>query len=165
MQPTGDNNMYQIVQIPRTTVIRSELTHDVRIVRMNATHSPAAITSWLGDSVSWWEGETLVVETKYFSPSSRLRSNSRFLFLVSPQTTVIERLTRVSDKELNYVFTVSDPTYYSRAWTGETHLLRSNDKMFEFACHEGNYSMRNVLESARERDGKGPSNVTPASAN
>ena len=67
--------------------------------------------------------------------------------IVSPQTIVIERFTRVSDRELNYVFTVTDPTYYTRLWTGETHLLRSTKRMFEFACHEGNYSMRDMLEA------------------
>jgi hypothetical protein len=104
------------VQTPTTTAIVSETIHDARIIRMSGTHSPAVITSWLGDSVGWWEHDT----------------------------------TRVSDYELNYIFTVSDPTYYTRSWTGETHLLRSKHKMFEYACHEGNYSMRNILEAARQ---------------
>jgi hypothetical protein len=78
--------------------------------------------------------------------------NGRYLLLVSPKTIVIERFTLVSDQELNYVFSVSDPTYYTRSWTGETHLLRSKDRMFEVACHEGNYSMRNILEAARAHD-------------
>ena len=152
MQPNPEGNFYQFVQTPGTTVIMSEVGHDARIVRMNSTHSPAAITSWLGDSIGWWEKDTLVVETKYFAPNSAVRMNSRYLFLVSPQTTVIERFTRVSEHELNYVFIVTDPTYYTRSWTGETHLLRSKDRMFECACHEGNYSMRNILEAARIRD-------------
>jgi hypothetical protein len=164
MQPTGDANMYQIVQIPGTTVIRSELIHDVRLIRMDAIHSSATITSWLGDSVGRWEGDTLVVETKYFSPSSAIRLNARYVFLVSPQTVVAERFTRVSDKELNYIFTVTDPTYYTRPWTGESHWLRSNDKIYEFACHEGNYSMRNVLEAARANGAKESTDVTPATA-
>jgi len=70
---------------------------------------------------------------------------------------VTERFTRVSDRELNYVFTVSDPTYYTRPWTGETHLLRSAQRMFEFACHEGNYSLRDMLEAARASE----SSTTP----
>jgi hypothetical protein len=153
MQPTLDGNMYQFVQTPATTVIVSELIHDARMIRMNGTHSPPALTSWLGDSIGWWEQDTLVVETKYFSPSSAVRMRGRNnVFLVSPQAIVIERFTRVSDGELNYVFTVSDPTYYTRPWTGETHLLRSTKRMFEFACHEGNYSMRDMLEAARAND-------------
>jgi hypothetical protein len=152
MQPNPEGNFYQFVQTPDTTVIVSEVSHDARIVRMNSRHSPAAIASWLGDSIGWWEKDTLVVETKYFAPNSAVRMNSRYLFLVSPQTTVIERFSRVSDHELNYVFSVSDPTYYTRSWTGETHFLRSKDRMFEGACHEGNYSMRNILEAARTHD-------------
>jgi hypothetical protein len=155
MQPTIDGNMYQFVQTPATTVIVSEYIHDARIIRMSGTHSPPALTSWLGDSIGWWEKDTLIVQTKYFSPSSAIRLRTRDnIFFVSPQTTVIERFTRVSDKELNYVFTVSDPTYYTRPWTGETHLLRSNARMFEDACHEGNYSLRDMLEAARAQDAK-----------
>jgi hypothetical protein len=120
MLPTIDNNLYQFVQTPATTVIVSELIHDARIVRMNGAHSPAALTSWLGDSIGWWEKGTLVVETKYFSASSAARIRARDVLLVSPQTTVIERFTRISDSELNYVFTVTDPTYYTRPWTGDT---------------------------------------------
>jgi hypothetical protein len=161
MQPTGDANMYQIVQIPGTTVIRSELIHDVRLIRMDAIHSPAEITSWLGDSVGRWDGKTLIVETKYFSPSSAIRLNARFAFFVSPTTLVIERFTLVSAKELNYVFTVSDPVYYTRPWTGETHWLRSDAKIYEFACHEGNYSMRDMLEAARAHDLKASSTTLP----
>jgi len=154
MQPNLDGNIYQIVQTPSVTVIVSEFIHDARIIRMNETHSPAAVTSWLGDSIGWWEKDSLVVETKYFAPNSSIRLNARYVFFVSPGTTVTERFTRVSDHELNYVFTVTDPNYYTRPWTGETHLMRSNTRMFEDACHEGNYSMRNILEAARAQDAK-----------
>jgi len=164
MQPNLDANIYQFVQTPATTVIVSEWAHDARIIRMNGTHSPATITSWLGDSKGWWEKDTLVIETKYFAPSSAVRLNARYIYFVSPQTVVIERFTRVSDNELNYVFTVSDPTFYTRPWTGETHLRRSKDRMYEYACHEGNYSMRNILEAARANDAKESTNLTPASA-
>jgi hypothetical protein len=154
MQPKPESNLYQFVQTPATTVILSEFINDARIIRMNATHSPAAVTSWLGDSVGWWEHDTLVVETKYFAPNSAVRQNAQYVFLVSPETIVIERFTRVSKDELNYVFSVRDPTFYTRTWTGEAHLLRSNDRIFECACHEGNYSLRNELEAARAQDAK-----------
>jgi len=152
MQPTADNNMYQIVQTPATIVIMSEFIHDARMIRMNSTHSPAVITSWLGDSIGWWEHDTLVIETKHFSPGSAFRLGVRHLFLVSPQAMVIERFTRVSRDELNYVYTVNDPAHYTRPWTAETHWMHSNGRMFEFACHEGNYSMRGMLEAARSHD-------------
>jgi hypothetical protein len=162
MQPNPEGNYYQFVQTPDTTVILSEVTHDARIVRMSSTHSPAAITSWLGDSIGWWEKDTLVVETKHFAANSALRMNARYFFLVSPQTTVMERFTRVSGNELNYVFTVTDPTYYTGAWSGETHLLHSSEKLYENACHEGNYFMRDVLEAARAQDTKAPTTIPPA---
>lgn len=152
MIPNNDGNLYEIVQTPAMTVIVSESVHDARMIRMNSSHSPAQITSWLGDSIGWWEGDVLVVETRFFAPHSAVRMNSRSFFLVSPQTVVRERFTRVSDQELNYVFTVSDPNYYTRPWTGETHLLRTRDKVFEYGCHEGNYSMRNIFEAARLKD-------------
>jgi hypothetical protein len=157
MQPNPEGNYYQFVQTPDTTVIRSEVTHDARLVRMNSTHSPAAITSWLGDSIGWWEKDTLVVETKHFAANSALRMNARYFFLVSPHTTVMERFTRVSDNELNYGFTVTDPTYYTQPWTGETHMLHSSERMYESSCHEGDYFMRDVLEAARAKDRKEPS--------
>jgi hypothetical protein len=140
------------------------MIHDVRMIRMHGTHSPPELTSWLGDSVGWWEKDTLVVETKYFSASSAIRLRGRDALLVSPQTTVIERITRVSEHELSYVFTVSDPTYYTRPWTGESHFLRSNSRIYEFACHEGNYSMRDMLEAARAQDLKEAGTAAPASA-
>jgi hypothetical protein len=165
MQPTADNNLYQIAQTPATIVIMSEFIHDARMIRMNATHSPAVIRSWLGDSIGWWEHDTLVIETKNFSPGSALRLGVRHLFLVSPQAIVTERFTRAARDELNYVYTVNDATHYTRTWTAETHWLRSNDKMYEVACHEGNYSMRGMLEAARSHDVEEASTRAPAKPN
>jgi hypothetical protein len=154
MQPTADSNYYQIVQTTDVLLIVSELIHDARIVRMNSKHAPATITSWLGDSIGWWEGDTLVVESKNFSVNSITRMSGRMVTFVSPQTIVVERFTRVSTDEINYVFTVEDPTYYTRRWTGETHLMHTNDQMYEFSCHEGNYALRYMLEAARLNDSK-----------
>jgi len=149
-------NMHQIVQTKDTIVFFSESMHDARIIRLNAKHAPAAVTSWLGDSVGWWEGDTLVVETKYFTSSDTGRAVPFVLYYVSPETTVTERFTQVSDNELSYIFTVDDPVYYTQPWTGETHFLRSDDRMFEYSCHEGNYSLTNILQGARVRDGQWP---------
>jgi hypothetical protein len=146
-------NLRQIVQTPHAVVIVSEVMHFARIVRVNATHAPAAVTSWEGDSIGWWEGDTLVVETKHFTPSDIGRiAGATITFQVSPGTTVTERITRMSDDELNYVFTVDDPAYYLQPWTGETHLMRTNDNLLEYACHEANYSMRFILQGGRARD-------------
>jgi hypothetical protein len=148
--PAAD--LRQIVQTPRAILIASEELHETRIIRMNAQHAPAAIVSWLGDSIGWWEGETLVIETRYFTPTSAARGGPASLFFVGPGTSVTERITRVSRDELRYEFTVDDPTYYTRPWKGETRFGRSDERMFEYACHEGNYSLAYALMSARAID-------------
>jgi hypothetical protein len=148
--PAAD--LRQIVQTPGSIVISSEELHEARIVRMNAQHAPAAVTSWLGDSIGWWEGQTLVIETRHFAPTSAVRAGPASLFIVGPETIVTERITRVSDAELSYAFTVEDPAYYTRPWGGESRFGRSNDPMLEYACHEGNYSLGYALMSARALD-------------
>jgi hypothetical protein len=148
--PAAD--LRQIVQTPNSIVIASEELHEARVIRMNAKHTPAAVVSWLGDSVGWWEGETLVIETKYFAPTSGTRGGPSGVFFVGPDTTVTERITRVSPDELSYVFTVQDPTYYTQPWKGETRFGRSDERMLEYACHEGNYSLPFALMSARALD-------------
>lgn len=151
-------NLHQIVQTPAAVLIQSEWNRDARIVRMNARHNPATMTSWLGDSVGRWDGDTLVVETRYFSAASRLRFTVNIYFLVSPATVVVERFTRTADHELSYEFTVTDPTWYTTTWKGRNHLRRSRETIFEFACHEGNYALRFVLQGMREREaGQSPS--------
>jgi len=145
--PAAD--LRQFVQTPQFIAIASEELHEARIVRLNAQHGPAAVVSWLGDSIGWWEDATLVIETKYFAPTSAARGGPSSLFFVGPDTTVTERITRVSADELSYVFTVEDPTYYTQPWKGETRFGRSSDQLLEYACHEGNYSLGNALMSAR----------------
>jgi hypothetical protein len=142
--PAGD--LRQIVQTSNAILIASEELHEARVVRMNAKHAPAAVTSWLGDSIGWWEGDTLVIETTQFAPTSATRAGPNSLFFVSAQTIVTERIRRVADDELSYTFTVNDPTYYTRDWHGETRFKRSDFTLLEYACHEGNYSLGYVLQ-------------------
>jgi hypothetical protein len=142
--PAGD--LRQIVQTSNTIAIVSEELHEARVIRMNAKHAPAAITSWLGDSIGRWEGDTLVIETTHFAPTSATRAGPASLFFVSPQTLVTERIRRIAADELSYSFTVNDPTYYTTAWHGETRLKRSTARLLEYACHEGNYSLTYVLQ-------------------
>jgi hypothetical protein len=146
------SDLRQIVQTRDAIVIHSEELHEARIIRMNARHGPAALVSWLGDSIGWWEGETLVIETKYFAPTSAERAGPASVFFVGPDTTVTERITRVSQDELSYVFTVEDPTYYTRPWKGETRFGRSDEPILEYACHEGNYSLTYALMGGRATD-------------
>jgi hypothetical protein len=143
------DNLHLIIQTAETVVFFSEWLHEARVIRMNAGHAHHAITSWLGDSIGWWEGDTLVVETRYFTPSDKARTSPSGIFLVSPATIVTERLTRISHEEMNYRFTIEDPTWYERPWMGETHFMLSDQRILEAACHEGNYNMRFMLEAAR----------------
>jgi hypothetical protein len=144
------SNIHQIIEAPSAVVIASESMHDVRIVRLDGSHVHPHVVSWSGDSIGWWQGDTLVVETRHFAPTSRARSFPFATYFVSPATTIVERFTRTSSEQLRYVFTISDPEFYTRPWTGETLLVRSAARSFEDACHEGNYSLRFILEAARQ---------------
>ena len=136
------NNLKQIVQTRDTVMILNEMVHDVRFIRMNATHLPQNIRKWLGDSIGRWEGDTLVVETTNFTDKTQFNGSSDAL-------KVTERFTRVDDKTLLYRFTVEDPTTWDRPWTGEYPWIASSEPMYEYACHEGNYSLESILKGAR----------------
>jgi hypothetical protein len=145
-------NLHQIVQTADYFVFVSEVVGAARVVRLNSQPAPAAITSWLGDSIGRWEGDTLIVETRGFTPSDHFRMGSTGDFLVTPRTVVTERFARAAPDTIDYTFTVEDSTYYTRPWTGESHFLRRDEPLLEFACHEANYSLVHILEGARERD-------------
>lgn len=150
MLAIGFTNMHQIVQTRDAVVFFSESLHEARIMRFGARHPPPAITSWPGASVARWDGDTLEVETRNFKPEQ----NRSTEFLISTETVIVERFARVSHDELSYVFTIADPAYYTQPWTGETLYRRSDQPIFEDACHEGNYSIRHILEGGRVRDGQ-----------
>jgi hypothetical protein len=139
------NNLHQIVQTPDSVMILTEMVHDARIVRMNGKHLPPTIRKWMGDSIGWWEGDTLVVETTNFTDKTRFRGSS-------PDLKVTERFTRVDAKNLKYRFTIEDPTTWTRPWTGEYTWPATDERIFEYACHEGNYAMANILKGARLRE-------------
>jgi hypothetical protein len=145
----------QIVQTLDAVAILSEMNHDVRIVRLaptpaRAKHAPAAIQPWMGDSIGWWEGDTLVVETTNFHPQEAHRA----YYLIASGARVTERFTRMSATELRYVFEVDDPVNYRQAWRGEMPFRTDTGPIYEYACHEGNYSMTNILAAARKADGE-----------
>jgi hypothetical protein len=164
------NNLHKIVQTPNTVLILNEMVHDARIVRMNAQHLPKHIRKWMGDSVGRWEGDTLVVDTTNFnadqirfaveaSPGRRLlfveslgsKSQDR-LSGPSQDLHVIERFTRVANNALLYRFTVEDPATWVAPWTGEYTWPSTNQQIYEYACHEANYALENVLRGARRRE-------------
>ena len=136
------NNHKRIVQGEDTVVILVEMVHDARIVRMNAEHDPPEIRKWLGDSIGWWEGDTLVVETTNFRDRPAFGQGSENM-------TVTERFGRIDADTLLYNFTVEDSTVWSAPFTGEYVWPRSDNKMFEYACHEGNYALEGIMRGAR----------------
>ena len=142
MLPALYNNMKQIVQTKDHVMILVEMVHDARIIRMNAEHDPPEIRKWLGDSVGHWEGDTLVVDTTNFSDQPALSGASRNLH-------VVERFTRIDADTLLYKFTVEDPTVWTVPWSGEYTWPSSKNRVYEYACHEANYSFSGILRGAR----------------
>ena len=140
----------RIVQTRDHIALHMEYGDDLRIVPIGAAHVPGVIKSQLGDSVGHWEGDTLVIETVGQPEANRFHNFPTLL--VSGDATVIERLTRVSADELDYQFTVVDPKVYSGPWLGEFAWYRSNQRTYEHACHEGNYSLPNILAGARHEE-------------
>jgi hypothetical protein len=139
------NNLHQIVQTPDRVMILTEMVHDARIVRIGGTHPPKTLTRWLGDSIGHWEGDTLVVETTNFTDNTRFMGSTEHL-------RVVERFTRVDARTLRYQFTVEDPKTWTRPWTAEYTWPITNDLMYEYACHEGNYALGNILRGARLKE-------------
>ncbi len=139
------NNLKQIVQTRDTILILNEMVHDARVIRMNAQHLPSTIRKWMGDSVGHWEGDTLVVDTTNFTDETQFRGASKDLH-------VIEYIRRSDEHALVYRFTVDDPSTWDRSWTGEYSWVATDDHIYEYACHEGNYSLAGVLRGAREGD-------------
>jgi hypothetical protein len=143
MLPTLYNNNYQIVQTADAVMIVSEEIHDVRIIRMNATHVAPEVRKWLGDSIGRWEGDTLVVETTNFTDQTRFRGSSRDL-------KVTERFTRVDANNILYKATMEDASTWTKPWTLELPFAAIKGPIYEYACHEGNYAIEDILRGARK---------------
>jgi hypothetical protein len=141
--PNIYNNHKRIVQSPDHVMILTEMIHDARIIRMNASHRPAHIRTWLGDSVGHWDGDVLVVETTHFNATPALSGADENL-------RVEERFERLDATTLRYSFVVEDASVWSAPWGGEYAWNSSTGKVYEFACHEGNYALRNVMSGARQ---------------
>jgi hypothetical protein len=141
------DNIRQIVQTRDHVVIYTQEGGDTRIIRFGAKHGPDIGNSYLGDSIAHWEGDELVVETVYARHNAQpYRTNPQ---VVRPQSRIVERFRLVSRNEVLYRFTIEDPVVYTRAWTGEYSLHREAGGSYEFGCHEGNYSLTNILRAAR----------------
>jgi hypothetical protein len=144
MLPIAYNNHYQIVQTPTHVMILVEMVHDVRMIPIDG-RPHGTMRRWLGDSVGRWEGDTLVVDTINFKPQVNFRGSSENLH-------VIERFTRVDANTILYKFTIDDPTTWTKQWSGEIPLRATDERLYEYACHEANYGLEGVLRGARAQD-------------
>ena len=146
--------MYQLfhgfVQTAETIAIVSEEVGGRRVIHLDGRSRPDAIRSFGGYSVGRWEGDTLVVETTHYSDANPERASTGRPMLISSEARVTERFTRTSETELNYQYSVDDPTYYTEPWRGEFSFIREHsDQLYEYACLEGNYSMVGALRGQR----------------
>jgi hypothetical protein len=139
------NNLKQIVQTPTQIMILNEMVHDARVIRMDDKHLPSTIRRWNGDSIGRWEGDTLVVDTTNFTSKTQFNGSS-------DQLHVVERFRRADPKTLIYRFTIEDPATWDRSWTGEYPWVATKENLYEYACHEGNYSLENMLKGARLKE-------------
>jgi hypothetical protein len=152
MMNTGFNAHYQILQTKDHVAIEVEMNHDVRIVRLtDRTHPSEGVRPWMGDSVGWWEGDTLVVETTNLNPKGIVGSLGGG-FAYGAKTKIVERFTRTAKDQMFYEFRVEDPDYFKQPWRGEMPMRAAKGPIYEYACHEGNYSLANALSGAREEE-------------
>jgi len=140
------NNNFQIIQGADHVAIVNEMIHEVRMIPLDGRpHVGDGIRQWQGDSRGQWDGDTLVIETTNFTDRTNFRGSHENLHLV-------ERLTRMDADTLLYEFTVEDPTVWTQPWSVAVPMIRNTELMYEYACHEGNYGMTNLLNGARVQE-------------
>ena len=153
--PGPYNNLVQLVQSPGHAVIVNEMVHDARIVPLDSRpHLGGAFRFWSGDSRGRWDGNTLVVETRNFTDHGT--ATFGLPGLIDRNLRLVETFTRMNDKVLMYRFTVNDPTVWTRSWSAEVPMTRVDGVVMEYACHEGNYGLANILSGARAEEGRPP---------
>jgi hypothetical protein len=163
MMPTGYNMGTQIFQSPGYVVIRNEMIHETRIIPLDRRpHISGRIRSYIGDSRGHWEGGTLVVETTNTNGTVGLTRNGNTT-PASEQLRITERFTRIAHDTLQYEATIEDPVIWTRSWKVSLPFrLQPDYGMFEYACHEGNYGMRNILSGARAGEARGGASIPPS---
>jgi hypothetical protein len=145
MLPVLYNNHYQIVQTKDTITILVEMVHDARVIRLNSEHVPTAIRKWMGDSIGRFEGESLIVETTNFTSKEGFRG-------ATEDRKVTERFTRVGPETINYRVTIEDPASLTQPWSAEYPFYLTDERIYEYACHEGNYALPGILAGARQEE-------------
>ena len=153
MIPGPDASVFQFVQTPGALAIVCEKYHEVRIIPIDTPLPPRLLPSWPGTSAGRWEGDTLIVETAGFRPGVTDRGQR---LVVSEATRVVERFTRTGPAEIRYVFDVTDPVLFSRPWRGEAIFRPAKGLIYEYACHEGNYALADILAIARQEEAAKP---------
>jgi hypothetical protein len=156
MFPYRYNSNYQIIQTKDTLVVHAEMIHDTRIIPLDGRpHLPRSMRLWLGDSVGHWEGSTLVVDTTNFKDTGGFFGDAGGVFGWDENLHVVERFSLLDSNAIWYKFEVNDPSAYTRPWKGELTLERTRGPIYEYACHEGNYALVNLLRtSQREKSGR-----------
>jgi hypothetical protein len=153
MIPYIYNSNYQIVQTGHELMIHAEMIHDTRIIRLDRqSHLSSGVRLWLGDSVGHWEGGTLVVDTTNFNDGGGFFGDAGGMFGSDRNLHVVERFSMRDANTILYRFEVDDPTAFTRPWKGELTMARSAGPIFEYACHEGNYALPNLLNGFRARE-------------
>jgi hypothetical protein len=146
MNPSAYNNNMQLFQTADHIVILNEMVHDSRIIPLDGSaHLPSDVRQWTGDSRGRWDGDTLVVETRNFTAKTSFRGSG-------PEMRLVERFTRADADTLVYEYTVSDPASFAQPWSVRTAMRKSDSQVYEYACHEGNYGMQNLLVAARDAE-------------
>jgi hypothetical protein len=155
MFPAGYNNAYQILQIPGAVVILYEMIHETRVIPLDGRpHLPSRVRQWNGDSRGHWEGNTLVVDTTNYNGKGWIGTSAATLRIKGiPQSEalhVVERFTRVDPGTIDYRVTIDDPNVYAKTWEVRIPLSQEKDyRIYEYACHEGNHAVENVLSGGR----------------
>jgi hypothetical protein len=142
----------QVIQTRDHVILHQDYGGEARIIPLTDRHKSINFRHPLGDSIARWEGETLVIETVNPHFADRVRFGP--VILLSPRSKITEKLTRLSERELLYQYTIEDPGIYTAPWLAEYSFYRSTDRMYEFACHEGNYSLPNIMRAARVADAR-----------
>jgi len=155
MLPYSYNSNYQIVQTNDTVLVHAEMIHDARIIHLDGRpHAPARLRSWLGDSIGRWEGDTLVVDTTNFNDGNGFYGDAGGNFGWDRNLHLIERFRLFDADTLLYQFEIDNPTAFTQRWKGELTMTRSTEPIYEYACHEGNYSLSNMLRGFRAAERK-----------
>jgi len=153
MLPGGYNNNYQIVQVPGSVLLLSELMHEVRVIPLDGRpHISRNVRQWMGDSRGHWVGNTLVVDVTNFLDRDVTGFGVPYRHSETSQLHLTERFTRIGADILNYEVTIDDPATFTRKWTASIPMVKSDEPLYEYACHEGNYSLAGILAGSRRED-------------